>query len=345
MCHSHSNEISYTELVEAYLAERVLRERSRSTYRQCISLLERSIPGIPNELTREMLLQWRASELERGLAVVSWNARVHHLKPIFAHAIKSGFINQIPNPFEYLTVKPPRKPKKTLSSYKITQIRDYLQQQQDAEDNCRQDVGRLHPVWFWRTVFETLLESGIRRNQLLHLKCSDINLKQMAIHIDIEGSKTHRVYDVPISETLLPWLARLLREAQQKNFHHGDQLFNITRFSDRGFSKERMDGDHVGALFTDLSKRLGFKASPHRFRHTLATELMRCPEANLHLVKEMLGHTNLATTLEYIEPDMDGMRRMLNNRHQIHSHTGGGCQEKTSQWTLTSPVRLCNLEP
>ncbi|MDC9581854.1 tyrosine-type recombinase/integrase, partial [Xenorhabdus sp. PR6a] len=44
---------------------------------------------------------------------------------------------------------------------------------------------------------------------------------------------------------------------------------------------------------------------PHRFRHTLATELMKAPDRNLQLVRCLLGHRSLVTTMEYIDIDMD----------------------------------------
>ncbi|EGH49676.1 hypothetical protein PSYPI_47718, partial [Pseudomonas syringae pv. pisi str. 1704B] len=39
------------------------------------------------------------------------------------------------------------------------------------------------------------------------------------------------------------------------------------------------------------------------FRHTIASEMMRQPERNIHITKNLLNHSNIATTMEYIEPD------------------------------------------
>lgn len=50
------------------------------------------------------------------------------------------------------------------------------------------------------------------------------------------------------------------------------------------------------------------------FRHTLATDLLRKPDANLFMVKELLGHSDIKTTMEYLEADITGMRVMLNRR-------------------------------
>lgn len=57
--------------------------------------------------------------------------------------------------------------------------------------------------------------------------------------------------------------------------------------------------------------------TPHRFRHTLASDLMRQPERNIHITKLLLNHSNIATTMEYIEPDYDVMRTVMNERADV----------------------------
>lgn len=54
--------------------------------------------------------------------------------------------------------------------------------------------------------------------------------------------------------------------------------------------------------------------TPHRFRHTLATDLMKTPERNIHLTKCLLNHSNIQTTMSYIEADYDHMRAVLHAR-------------------------------
>ncbi len=52
----------------------------------------------------------------------------------------------------------------------------------------------------------------------------------------------------------------------------------------------------------------------YRFRHTLATDLMKAPERNIHLTKCLLNHSNIQTTMSYIEADYDHMRAVLHAR-------------------------------
>lgn len=67
----------------------------------------------------------------------------------------------------------------------------------------------------------------------------------------------------------------------------------------------------VKSFFRRLSKECVFAVSPHRFRHTLATELMKSPDRNLQMVKGLLGHRSITTTMEYIDINLDVTCRTL----------------------------------
>jgi hypothetical protein len=77
-----------------------------------------------------------------------------------------------------------------------------------------------------------------------------------------------------------------------------------------------MNSDQVEAMYKKLIDKLGVRMTPHRFRHTLATDLMKQPERNIHLTKNLLNHSNIATTMSYIETDYGHMRDVLNERSQ-----------------------------
>jgi integrase len=91
-----------------------------------------------------------------------------------------------------------------------------------------------------------------------------------------------------------------------------DQLFNISRFDGtRKVQSDNMDHPPLRAFFRRLSKECGFTVSPHRFRHTLATNLMAQPDRNIKMAQVLLGHSTPAVTLEYVEADLNRVRMML----------------------------------
>ncbi|OCQ52600.1 site-specific tyrosine recombinase XerC [Photorhabdus australis subsp. thailandensis] len=57
---------------------------------------------------------------------------------------------------------------------------------------------------------------------------------------------------------------------------------------------------------------------PHRFRHTLATELMKAPDRNLQMVRGLLGHRSITTTMEYIDINLDTAGRTLERELMLY---------------------------
>lgn len=54
--------------------------------------------------------------------------------------------------------------------------------------------------------------------------------------------------------------------------------------------------------------------SPHSLRHKYATELLSASGGNVLLVRNMLGHSNVATTATYIGPDLEAQQKALEAR-------------------------------
>lgn len=132
-----------------------------------------------------------------------------------------------------------------------------------------------HPAWFWAIVIRTFYYTGIRRRQLVELRWEDINFDDATIHLRASSSKTHREWFIPIAEPLLAELENLLLvtidRIQCKPPRHS-QVFNVTLFHDR-FKGKQMTVDQLSGAFERLSKALGVRITPHRLRHTMATEL------------------------------------------------------------------------
>ncbi len=88
-----------------------------------------------------------------------------------------------------------------------------------------------------------------------------------------------------------------------------DQLFNISRFDGRKESvTENMDNPPLRSFFRRLSVECRCTISSHRFRYTIATEMMKSSDRNLKAVQSLLGHSSVAVTLEYIEGSIDSLR-------------------------------------
>ncbi|MBZ9559117.1 MULTISPECIES: site-specific integrase [unclassified Modicisalibacter] len=313
------NDVSFLELVSRYSADRHLRPKSVSTYTGVVRLFRRYLEAdaYPSMVTRDMVVTWRESIVRsasnpEGIAESSWNNYARHLKALYRFGIKYQLIAITSNPFEEVSLKLPRKPKKTLTTSQVKTAREALKICRRYESDYN-EPSVMHPAWFWQVVMETFYYTGIRLNQLLCIKVAEINLRERVFVASAEGSKNNNEMSLPIPAPLYPYMSELLVAAHHAGFRKGDQLYNVNRFSER-HRRSEMDTWQVEGFFKKLSQYSGGKITPHRFRHTLATEMMQNPEKNIHMARDILNHKDLRSTLEYVHPDVEAMRDFLDQR-------------------------------
>lgn len=304
--------LTHQDLLNDYLYHHILRPKTEDAYREAIRKLQKNIATPIELLTFDELLIWRKKELKKGLAPTSWNTYTRHLKALFNHGINQGILPYEKNPFSALFVREGVKQKKRLSREQIEQTRTLFNTLERLErDDCVHNG--IYPAWFWRTIFETFYYTGMRRNQLLHLKQKDVDFEHGQIFLCSEGSKGHRELYIPMVKQLVDWLTLLFNRMPQDAKNPDRQLFAPSLFNPR-VRRETLGENQINACFRALSMRLGFKISPHRFRHTLGSDLVNKHKSNLFLVKELMGHTDIRTTVQYLEADQQAIRAMLNNR-------------------------------
>lgn len=69
-------------------------------------------------------------------------------------------------------------------------------------------------------------------------------------------------------------------------------------------------------LESGLSRKLGMTISPYRFRHSFATELMAGDNAYTHLTQLLMGHSDIRSTMIYVDVPVDKLRSYLMQRSE-----------------------------
>ncbi|HDL5155042.1 TPA: site-specific integrase, partial [Mannheimia haemolytica] len=239
-----------------------------------------------------MLIEWRNQVVGNTIKAVTWNNYVRHLKALYNFAIAQGLLCMSSNPFNHLFIRESRRKKKTYSSEQLHKI-DYILHNNIILPSF------LKPSWFILAIIMTLRCTGIRRGQLVKLKIGDVNLSNRTIYISPEINKNHDYHIVPISDSLYPHIERLIQELKIHKQTDDCQLFNLNLFSRYTRRKgQPMSQNQLTHIFRHISDLVGFTSSPHRFRHTVATQLMKKPE-NVYVVKKLLGHKDISVTLGY----------------------------------------------
>lgn len=142
-----------------------------------------------------------------------------------------------------------------------------------------------------RLIIMLLLDTGVRRNELLHIELKNIDLINNRILLTETKTKKDR-YVFFRDETKYKYIIPYMKTISSSKY-----LFNI---SSNGFM----------SLFERIKKRLNFsKFHAHMLRHTHATLLLK-NNANLELIRILLGHSNLNTTKKYLHSNLDMLSLM-----------------------------------
>ncbi|HBZ6963540.1 site-specific integrase [Salmonella enterica] len=320
------NEITWDELLEEYFFAHRLRPATEWSYNKVVRGFRRySGDTLPAQITHRQVLEWRRYLLqEKQQSAQTWNNKIAHLRALYNYGMEHEILPPGKNPFNKSNVQRDTRKKKTLTRPQLIRVYLVMQQFEEAERvgrGIRGGRNALWSAWYWLTVLNAFRYTGMRLNQLLHIRLGDINLSEGYLDLCLEGSKTHREWRVPIVSALKPRLHHLMEKSTALGAGKEDYLFDVNRI----YLNRHVVWDaakvhqKIRSFFRRLSKECGFTVSPHRFRHTLATELMKSPERNLQLVKDLLGHRSVSTTMEYVELKMDIVGKTLEAELSLHT--------------------------
>jgi integrase len=295
-----------TDLIEKYLASHILRPASVRSYKVVAKVFADDLKNVRlEELKVEDLLCWRKQVLARATPS-TWNSYQRHIKAMWRWAIKTGELSQ--DPFLLISSVPASHTKKVLHQDALTIVCDLMAKHPD----------KYQPAWFWIIVLRFMYATGARRRQVVALRWRDIDWNHAALAFTVEGSKSRKEWQIPLTPTAMLDLI-VLRDrsmdhlrAKNRQFQESSlmerQIFCLPLFNLRVRNFQEMNESHLSKMMARLSRDVGFQISPHRIRHTTATRLASGPNPDLKSVQQYLGHSSLLQTLEYVHPDIHQMR-------------------------------------
>ena len=160
-----------------------------------------------------------------------------------------------------------------------------------------------------RMICELLYQTGMRRGELAGLKEADIEWSLKQIRILGKGNKERLV---PVSNELLDRMKQYLED--KSNIKNADK--------DHFLVLESGQPLYVEYIYKTVKKYLSMattlkKKSPHVLRHTFATHLLN-NGANIQAIKDLLGHSSLASTQVYTHNNIERLKEI----HQLNHPRG-----------------------
>lgn len=142
-----------------------------------------------------------------------------------------------------------------------------------------------------KVILELLYSCGLRVSELCNLNISDINIEAKTILCFGKGSKERLI---PFGEYACNAIKDYLK-TREINILKNNLSTKRLLISENGRPITRQD---VYRIIHKLGKEINKDISPHTLRHTFATHLLE-NGADLRVVQELLGHSDVATTQLY----------------------------------------------
>jgi len=152
-------------------------------------------------------------------------------------------------------------------------------------------------------ILEVLYSTGMRVSELVNAKIEDYSEQESQMKILGKRNKERYVFfGAKAKEALREYL--ILRGMPQTGYLFVNQKGK--KLSTRG----------VQFILEDIQKTIGFekKITPHKFRHTFATDLLN-EGADIRHVQEMLGHSSLSSTQIYLSVTKDRLKEIYRSAH------------------------------
>jgi integrase/recombinase XerD len=264
-----------TQLRKAMLEELQRRNLSPITtriYLRCVGEFAHYFGKSPDQLGPEQIRGYQAHLFtDRKLGAIAVTQHLSALRFLFLHTLK--------RPWMLTDMAIPKRP---------IRLPEVLSRE-EVERLISCAATPLHRIWLL-----TLYATGMRRDELIHLKVTDIDSARMLIHI--RQGKGRKDRDIVLSPRLLDELRDYCRRANPKP--------RTFLFPGRGRHQSvdlPLTGKSIFDAVQQAAKRAGIKkhVHPHTLRHSFATHLLESG-TDLYTIQLLLGHADLKTTSRYL---------------------------------------------
>jgi len=237
---------------------------------------------------------WISQLMESGLSTRTVSRKLSAVKSFFKYLKKMGVVER--NPAERLSApKATKKLPAFANDKELDRVIDDALAYSDDFQGCRD-----------RFIIELFYLTGMRRAELIALKDVDVDFSTCTLRVTGKRNKQRIIpFSDATKEKLQAYMER--RDAEvpsQSSFlfvrENGEPLY------------PRLVYDIVNRQLSTISTLS--KKSPHTLRHSFATAMLN-NGAEINVIKEILGHSSLASTEVYTHVTFDELKRVYQNAH------------------------------
>ncbi|AZJ35169.1 tyrosine-type recombinase/integrase [Tenacibaculum singaporense] len=236
---------------------------------------------------------WIVSLVNANVSNRSVNRKVSSLKTFYKFLQKIGevTVNPLSN---HKALKVQKKIQTPFDQNEVEEVLKLIKERSDFE-SVRD-----------RLIVEMLYSTGMRRIELINVKEKDIDHTSRTIKVLGKRNKERYV-------TILPSVYKTLQEYLRQKRGIEDVDLEVLLVTKKGVKiYETLVYRIINLYFSRVSTKA--KKSPHILRHAFATHLLN-NGASLNSVKELLGHSSLASTQVYTHNSLEQIKKVYNKTH------------------------------
>ncbi|GAA4766337.1 MULTISPECIES: tyrosine-type recombinase/integrase [Flavobacterium] len=246
------------------------------------------------EVSYTLIRSWIVSMVDDAIENVSINRKIASLKAFYKFLLKTKQIEL--NPLaKHKALKTPKKIQVPFSEEELNKVLFEIKYQ-DGFEGVRDKL-----------IIDLFYTTGIRRSELIGLQLSNLDLSNATIKV---LGKRNKERIIPLLSLMIEQVKVYLVERKSlKQIVDNNYLFLLNNGNKLN---ETFVYRLINCYFSNVSEKV--KKSPHMLRHTFATHMLN-HGADLNSIKELLGHSSLASTQVYTQSSLTELKNVYSNAH------------------------------
>jgi integrase/recombinase XerC len=235
---------------------------------------------------------WIVSMVDAGLSNASVNRKISSLKSFYKFMLKTKQVEASPL-LKHKSLKMPKKIQVPFSEKELDAVLNEIKYP-DGFEGVRDKL-----------IIDLFYTTGIRRAELIGLKINNVGQATLKVL-----GKRNKERIIPVLPVIRSQCEGYLLERSKLLTVKDPEYFFLTskgvKLSDSFVYRL------INNYFSNVSEKV--KKSPHILRHTFATHMLN-NGADLNSVKELLGHSSLASTQVYTHSSLAELKRIYGDAH------------------------------
>lgn len=247
-----------------------------------------------DQVNYNQIRSWIVSLVDDNLSNVSVNRKIASLKAFYKFLLKIKQIDVSPL-LKHKALKTPKTLQIPFSEKEVLNVLSHMQNTIGFEEIRN------------KLIIDLFYTTGMRRTELIHLKIINVNLSGNTIKV---LGKRNKERILPVLPIITEQFSLYVKERLCLESIVDNDYFFLTK---KGLKlNDTFVYRLINSYFSAVSEKV--KKSPHILRHTFATHLLN-NGADLNSVKELLGHSSLASTQIYTHNSLSELKKVYEDAH------------------------------